>query len=120
MPTVPYRAWCRRQLQKHFDDSPLEAKSRIEQLLREHGLWDLLWAGGRIDVEPECGTEPPFALYPPPPRGFNSLTYKWDPNQIFGHYLVGIALQTLFYGTAATAIFRVGLDIYTTHRLTGR
>ena len=79
-PAVPYRAWCRRQLQRRFDAAPDGARLQLEALLRGvgGGCWERLWADGRIDVEPELGCEPRFVLYPPPAardRGtFNRLS----------------------------------------------
>ncbi len=85
VPMVPYRVWCRKELQHHFDASDEDSKIIIESLLRQHHCWDLLWADGVIDIPPECGTEPPFALYPPVHA--EPLLYKWDPDRIFNKYL---------------------------------
>ena len=45
-PAVPYRAWCRRQLQRRFDAAPDGARLQLEALLRGvgGGCWERLWA----------------------------------------------------------------------------
>ena len=44
--TVPYRAWCRLELQRRAED--LGAGGELEEVLEQAGLWEPLWRGGKV------------------------------------------------------------------------
>lgn len=92
VPVVHYRAWCRQKLQLAFNDLDDASKEKVEYILRQYDCWDLFMKDGIIFVEPECGSEPPFAVYPPPARNKVHL-YKWDFRPIFGKYFLTMSLR---------------------------
>lgn len=104
VPVVPYRVWCRMTLQYKFSALQPEIQRQIESILREYNCWELLWQDGVITAPPECGTAPPFALYPPPKERTQTLIslifhppllYKWDSDRIFAGYLALTGLKIL-------------------------
>ena len=43
---MPYRAWCRLELQRRAED--LGAGGELEEVLEQAGLWEPLWRGGKV------------------------------------------------------------------------
>ena len=59
--TVPYRVWCRLELQKRVDEVEGDAnKERLETALKSANLWEPLWSGGKVEIAPEQGICPPY------------------------------------------------------------
>jgi hypothetical protein len=57
---VPYRVWCRLQLQKRFKCLDEASASQVREIMQRNGLWDIFWKEGMMEIEPELGVEPPF------------------------------------------------------------
>jgi glutathione S-transferase len=103
VPTVPYRVWCRKQLQLKFNQLDKKTQSAVESILRQrNNCWDLLWADGVIDIPPELGTEPPFVLHPPPKTREGILAYKWDADPVLFRFLKSYFLPPATLFTAVT------------------
>ncbi|CAE7600220.1 unnamed protein product, partial [Symbiodinium microadriaticum] len=99
VPVVKYRVHCRMKLQQHFDKLDDVSKEAVKTILHGIDCWDLLWKDGVMETEPECGTEPPFVVYPPPRRtvfsGHNVHNYKWDYDSIIFRYFGSIGFRAL-------------------------
>lgn len=91
VPVVPYRVWCRKELQKKFYTCSDEAQQKISSILQKHNcdINVLLSLHEDIIIEPECGTHPPFAVHPPPEQR-EVLSYKWDSSHIFTKYYTNL------------------------------
>jgi hypothetical protein len=75
---VPYRAWCRLELQRRAAELVAgPGGAALEEALRGAGCWELLWRGGRVgppglsippqlEAAPEQGLPPPQCRAPPP------------------------------------------------------
>ena len=104
VPVVQYRVFCRMKLQQLFNSLDQTSQTRVQQLLQELDCWELLWKDGLVEAEPECGTEPPFAVFPPPDRSLFSRhrihNYKWDYDSIIFRYLGSVAFRALGIVTA--------------------
>lgn len=87
VPMVPYRAWCRNELIKKFNACDKKSQDKIKEILQECNCFDLLFKDGSSDIEPECGTHPPFVLHPPPEKR-EVLSYKWNFTPIMTSYFV--------------------------------
>lgn len=90
-PVVPYRAWCRAELQREFRAIRGAApRARCEALLREHGLWELLWDGpdaaSRPAPPPELGCAPPFCVAARV-NVHTGGTPKWPNEPVLARYL---------------------------------
>ena len=48
--TVPYRVWCRLELQRRVEEMEGEEKDRLEQALKAGELWEPLWSGGKVEI----------------------------------------------------------------------
>ena len=86
--TVPYRVWCRLELQRHFqeiEDNNKKKSEKIKAFLKEYDCWDILWKDGMIECPPEFGTKPPFCITPKP--SFINDTPKWSLEQLILRYL---------------------------------
>ena len=86
--TVPYRVWCRLELQRHFqeiEDNDEKESEKIKAFLKEFDCWDMLWKDGMIECPPEFGTKPPFCMTPKP--SFVNDTPKWSQEQLILRYL---------------------------------
>jgi hypothetical protein len=63
LPVIPYRLWCRKRLQDHFEALPESARRKVTRTLREHGC-DQLWDEGHglqsaaFDQLPVCTPQP--------------------------------------------------------------
>ena len=58
--TVPYRVWCRLELQRRVEEvEEKEAKERLEKALKAANLWEPLWEAGKVEIAPEQGISPP-------------------------------------------------------------
>lgn len=98
VPVVKYRVFCRMKLQQAYMDLPDEkTKGEVRRLLEQWGCWALLWEDGVIEVEAELGTEPPFVLYPAPPRHAFNLSaihnYKWDYDRIIFRFFGSVGFR---------------------------
>ena len=85
--TVPYRVWCRLELQRRFNDiqeQDRENATKIKSLMIEFNFWDLLWKDGMIECPPEFGTEPPFCKPHPDVKIPDSP--KWSQEQLLVRY----------------------------------
>jgi len=84
--TVEYRVWCRRELQRRFEETKKdpEAAVRIESLLKKHGCWDALWVDGVVECPPELGVQPPFCQASPDFALIDSP--KWPIEQLLLRY----------------------------------
>lgn len=86
--TVPYRVWCRLELQRKFYEIESEnsyKSAHLMTLLKEVKCWDILWKDGVIECPPEFGTEPPFCIE-------HKLTLvndtpKWNMEKLIFRYL---------------------------------
>jgi glutathione S-transferase len=103
VPVVPYRAWCRWQLQLKFQRLDKAAQSMVESIMRSYNCWNLLWVDGMIEVPPELGTNPPFVLYPPPKHRAEILAYKWDADPILFRFAKACLWPHALVTTAAVA-----------------
>mmetsp|Transcript_25526 Transcript_25526/g.37687 ORF Transcript_25526/g.37687 Transcript_25526/m.37687 type:complete len:453 (+) Transcript_25526:140-1498(+) len=110
VPVVHYRVWCRMQLQKRFKSLDETSQREVEAILRRHECWEPLWAGGDVEVAPECDADPPFAVYPPPKKRSNIVTYKWNFEPIAGKYFTTLGMRcaiiSLFAGSALWTLAR--------------
>ena len=89
MQVVPYRAYCRYNLQTQFESMFEKDRTIIEAMMREYNLWDIFWKDGKIQVDPECGCHPPFSLYPPPDGNKRAiLGAKWDKDALARKFLI--------------------------------
>ena len=68
LPVLPYRLWCRKRLQDHFEGLSEGARRRVATILREHGC-DQLWEGpsalrsAEVDALPVCTPRPGGRLH---------------------------------------------------------
>ena len=86
--TVPYRVWCRFELQKLFNEiksQNSEKSNKLKLLLDELNCWDILWKDGMIECPPEFGTKPPFCK--PPSPTLVKDTPKWSMEHLIMRYL---------------------------------
>ena len=77
--TVPYRVWCRLEMQKRFLELQAKDEEKTQQLtklLKELEWWDPLWKDGMIECAAEFGSEPPFCK--PYPNAKTPDTPKWS------------------------------------------
>ena len=52
MQTVPFRVWCRLELQRRVEEVEGDAnKERLKTALRSANLWEPLWSGGQVEIE---------------------------------------------------------------------
>ena len=72
---MPYRVWCRLELQRRVEDVEGEAKDKLEQALKAAELWDPLWSGGKVEIAPEQGIPPPHCN--PSPKADPPDSPKW-------------------------------------------
>ena len=73
--TVPYRVWCRLELQRQVEEMEGEGKDRLEQALKAGELWEPLWSGGKVEIAPEQGISPPHCK--PSPKVDPPDSPKW-------------------------------------------
>jgi glutathione S-transferase len=73
LPVVPYRLWCRKRLQDHFEGLSEGARRRVTTTLREAGC-DQLWDGGSGLQSAEFD---PLPLCAPRPVGAFSRLYRY-------------------------------------------
>jgi len=88
VPAVPYRAWCRYQLQLRFLDLGEAEQGRAEALLRRCGCWRGLFGEGTAVAQAfpaEGGTQPPFCHKGGP---LVQLGYKWPAYRIYRRYVL--------------------------------
>jgi len=77
--TVPYRVWCRLELQRRVEDVEGEAKERLEQALKAAELWDPLWSAGKVEIAPEQGISPPHCNSSPKTDPPDSPKWPLEP-----------------------------------------
>ena len=76
MQTVPYRVWCRLELQRRVEEVEDDAnKERLETALKSANLWEPLWSGGKVEIAPEQGICPPYCE--PAPNSGPPDSPKW-------------------------------------------
>ena len=73
--TVPYRVWCRLELQRRVEEMEGEEKDNLEQALKAGELWEPLWAAGKVEIAPEQGISPPNCK--PSPKTDPPDSPKW-------------------------------------------
>lgn len=87
--TVPYRVWCRLELQRRFNeiqDEDTDCGRKIKSLMVELNCWDLLWKDGMVECPPEFGTSPPYCI----PRPYVPIwedTPKWSFESLLMRYV---------------------------------
>lgn len=91
VPVVHYRAWCKQELVKEFHKCSKATQNKIIEILKSKTSSDFdfdtffeITGMENIEIEPECGTHPPFALSADTTG--SQLSYKWDANSIFFPY----------------------------------
>jgi hypothetical protein len=105
VPVVHYRAWCRQRLQQAFEELDGASKEKIENILRQYHCWEMFWKDGVISVDPECDSEPPFAVYPPPILRSNVHIYKWDFRPIFFKYFAVTSVRLGIFAALGSSVW---------------
>ena len=85
--TVPYRTWCRLELQRSFNElkaSDHQGAEKVKLVLLEFNCWEILWKDGTIECPPEFGTVPP--LCKPHPGSKKPDTPKWSMELLLLRY----------------------------------
>ena len=86
--TVQYRVWCRKELQRRFNElqaKDVSAAQKLTLILTNSNCWDILWKDGMIECPPEFGTEPPFCK--PHPNAKLPDTPKWSLEALLMRYI---------------------------------
>jgi glutathione S-transferase len=97
VPMVPYRSWCLMKLQQRYHALDPLTQRQVEAILREHQCWDLFLTGDGEFIASECGTEPPFVVYPPPAqRPYHGP--KWDYDAVLVRYLCEVSWRWVLRG----------------------
>lgn len=105
VPVVPYRVWCRKKLHEKYFKCNLRSQEIIKNILMKYECWWDFTTEKRIEIDPECGAEPPFSA--PPEKRISRLSYKWDPTNVFTSYFLKTGFTTLGYIGAIAAGFLI-------------
>ena len=89
--TVPYRVWCRLELQRRVEEMEGEEKDRLEQALKAGELWEPLWSGGKVEIAPEQGISPPHCN--PSPKTDPPDSPKWPLEPLLYRYPNACSLE---------------------------
>eukprot|EP00927_Polykrikos_kofoidii_P051773 TRINITY_DN45563_c0_g1_i1.p1 TRINITY_DN45563_c0_g1~~TRINITY_DN45563_c0_g1_i1.p1 ORF type:complete len:467 (+),score=58.33 TRINITY_DN45563_c0_g1_i1:111-1511(+) len=95
VPVVPYRVWCRKQLQERFLALHVSHRARIEMILQDTGCWKPLFGSATpdndaalrrevVDSPPEGGTAPPFCSIVGEKK---HMGYKWPAKPLMRRYI---------------------------------
>ena len=105
VPMVPYRVWCKKELHKKYNNCTEESQKTIKNIMKNYDCWDMFEDKQNINIEPECGAEPPFVCNNPKSH---QLSYKWDPTYIFTSYFMETGLMI----SGCVGIIATGLLVY--------
>jgi glutathione S-transferase len=76
VPVVHYRAWSYIDVQNQYSICSPESKFTIRKILSSHNLLRYFIPLSEAEIEPECGTHPPFCVEP---SYFDErLSHKWE------------------------------------------
>ena len=105
VPVVHYRAWSYVDVQKQYLACSNDAKLKIKQIMNNNGLSNYFFPMINDEIEPECGTEPPFCVKP---TYFDTrLSHKWNFESILCNWLFNnnYTKSLILGGVSASGIY---------------